>query len=188
MIVPFVYLYYFVCFASVKINCVHYIVRWRDCRFVVQFCSHAFPLFLPFLVRFLAFSAADVDTYVEGTYINRFSICNCCRFAVSDINMAFNQATFMSTVLIEYFCPPGCSSELAVDGDHSTTIARCSVTARENNPWWAVELLNDDNIAKVVVNNRDFYGRKEAHLAVLCRHMRHRAEYNTSTDSISKAN
>ena len=114
--------------------------------------------------------------------------CNIHRFAVSDINMAFNQTTFMSSLRIEYFCPPGCTSELAVDGDRNTTIARCSVTERENNPWWAVELPRDDNIAKVVVTNRDFYDRKEAHLAVLCRRMRYRDECSTSTDSISKAN
>ena len=82
--------------------------------------------------------------------------CNFRRFAVSDINIAFNQTTYMSSENGKRI-----SSDRAVDGDLSTTLARCSVTASENKPWWAVKLRRDDNIAKVVVTNRDTNGRKE---------------------------
>ena len=75
--------------------------------------------------------------------------------------MAFDQPTFMSSTHNEPSCPAGCLSERAVDGDLSTTTARCSVTATEDKPWWAVKLSRDDNIAKVVVTNRDKNGGKE---------------------------
>ena len=65
------------------------------------------------------------------------------RFAVSDINMAFNQTTFMSSEYRLDRCLAGCPSRRAVDGDRNTSIYSGSVTERENNPWWAVQLPSD---------------------------------------------
>ena len=107
--------------------------------------------------------------------------CNFRRFAVSDINMAFNQMTFMSSEFRINQCQAGCPSRRAVDGDRSTSTTRCSITTLEDDPWWAVELLRDDNIAKVVITNG---GRNEPHLAgfMSYRCMRHRDDCNTSID------
>ena len=59
-------------------------------------------------------------------------------------------------------CPSkGCLSSNAVDGDHSTTGGSCYIANKVDNPWWAVKLLRDDHIAKVVITNRDKWGRKE---------------------------
>ena len=110
------------------------------------------------------------------------------RFAVSDINLAFNQTTFMSSEYRSYDCRQGCPSKRAVDGDRSTYITRCCRTKRENSPWWAVKLLRDDNIAKVVITNRDVAGREESHLANCMSLYGHRDDCNTSIDSIRKAN
>ena len=78
--------------------------------------------------------------------------------------MALKQPTFMSSERFhDADCLGGCPSSNSVDGDRSTTVTRCSHTNKEDNPWWAVELLRDDkNIAKVVVTNRNSktYGRK----------------------------
>ena len=46
---------------------VHFIVCWCDCRFVVNLCLCAFPLFRSLCV---AFSFDDVDTYLLFTSIS----------------------------------------------------------------------------------------------------------------------
>ena len=84
------------------------------------------------------------------------------RFVVSNINLAFNQTTFMYSMRRVNPCPStGCPSSNAIDGDHSTTATRCSITNQVDNHWWAVELLREDNIANVVITSRDRWGRKE---------------------------
>ena len=92
--------------------------------------------------------------------------CNVRRFAVSNINMAFNQTTYMSPENLG-FCEGNCTSEHAVDGDRGTSMLRCSLTGPEEKAWWAVKLLSDAKIAKVVVTNGGAYGRKELHLPVI---------------------
>ena len=112
--------------------------------------------------------------------------CNVRRFAVSNINMAFDQTTYMSSENLG-FCEGNCTSEHAVDGDRGTSMLRCSLTGPEEKAWWAVKLLlSDAKIAKVVVTNGGAYGRKELHLAICLSRMRHRDDCNTSTNSISK--
>ena len=84
-------------------------------------------------------------------------------------------------------CVGGCPSWNAVDGDRSTSVDRCTTSAREDNPWWAVKLLRDDNIAKVVITNRATYGRNESHLAGFMSYCyrRNRDDCNTSVDFIN---
>ena len=111
------------------------------------------------------------------------------QFAVSDINIAFGQITYMSSEYGFDACRAGCPSKRAVDGDRSTSIDKCCLTRQEDNPWWAVKLLRDDNIAKVVITNRGgVFGRKESHLADFMSLYGHRDDCNTSIDSIRKAN
>jgi len=78
---------------------------------------------------------------------------------VSDVNLALRQPTYMPSEYVSSGCNPRCASERAVDGERGTSKDKCSLTDKENDPWFAVRLAHVVSVAKVVVTNRKLYSK-----------------------------
>ena len=79
---------------------------------------------------------------------------------MSDVNLALRQPTYMPSEYVNSGCNPRCASERAVDGERGTSRDKCSLTDKENDPWFAVRLAHVDSVAKVAVTNRHLYGEE----------------------------
>ena len=95
--------------------------------------------------------------FSKGILLNIFAFP---RVTVSDVNLALRQPTYMSSESDSSDCKPRCVSERAVDGERWVTKDKCSLTYKENDPWFAVRLAHNDSVAKVVVTNRNFNGER----------------------------
>jgi len=68
-------------------------------------------------------------------------------------NAALNRPAYQSSVYGSY------NASLANDGSHETSAwkdntPRCSMSMRESNPWWAVDLGRPTTIYRVIFTNR----------------------------------
>ncbi|KAI0229975.1 hypothetical protein LSAT2_019630, partial [Lamellibrachia satsuma] len=75
--------------------------------------------------------------------------------AISEVNLALNQPTYASSVWRNQACQTRCDSERAVDGDRTTDVAKCFVTDKRDNPWWAVRLASRESVALVVITDKE---------------------------------
>ena len=79
---------------------------------------------------------------------------------VSDVNLALNQPTYAVSVRTDSLnCNGPCSPRRVVDGNRSPQVDKSFATTKTYNPWFAVQLLNNDVIAKVVITNKIVYGK-----------------------------
>jgi len=66
-------------------------------------------------------------------------------------NAALNRPAFQSSVLADDRGRHPASN--ANDGNHNTRYTNCSVSQREANPWWAVDLGGPTKVSRVDLSN-----------------------------------
>jgi len=72
-------------------------------------------------------------------------------------NAALNRPAYQSSLYVH--CDGNCNASLANDGNHETKGGKentpwCSISNRETNPWWAVDLGRPTTIYRVDLTNR----------------------------------
>ena len=90
------------------------------------------------------------------------SVAQCPPSTLPTYNAALNRPAYLSSLYIDATYGASFNASLANDGNRETndttdTKLSCAVSAKENNPWWAVELDGPTTVYRVDLTNRGDY-------------------------------